>query len=122
MKERLKYIDIFRGLGIVLMVMGHIWFGKSFDHFIHAFHMPMFFFISGFLFISKSPDELRTVDFIKRKCITLLVPYLFWGIFHYVFYNTVLYISRGGGWKPRHYSIYALRIQKDYQLQEDYGF
>ena len=46
--ERLDYIDIFRALGIILMVMGHIGFGSKFDKFIHAFHMPMFFWISGF--------------------------------------------------------------------------
>lgn len=50
--ERLDYIDIFRALGIILMVMGHIGFGSKFDKFIHAFHMPMFFWISGF-FIKK---------------------------------------------------------------------
>lgn len=50
--ERLDYIDIFRALGIILMVMGHIGFGSKFDKFIHAFHMPIFFWISGF-FIKK---------------------------------------------------------------------
>lgn len=50
MKERCRYMDIFRAFGIILMVMGHINFGKHFDHFIHAFHMPMFFFVSEKLF------------------------------------------------------------------------
>lgn len=47
-KSRMDYIDIYRAFGIILMVMGHIGFGGKFDKFIHAFHMPMFFFISGF--------------------------------------------------------------------------
>ena len=50
MNKRLTYMDIFRGMGIILMIMGHVGFGKVFDHFIHAFHMPMFFFISGFFY------------------------------------------------------------------------
>lgn len=37
--ERKEHIDIFRGLGIILMIMGHIGFGGAFNHFIHAFHM-----------------------------------------------------------------------------------
>lgn len=49
-EQRLDYVDAFRGLGIIAMVMGHIGFGEIFDHFIHAFHMPMFFFISGFFY------------------------------------------------------------------------
>lgn len=50
--SRLDYIDVFRSLGILAMIMGHIGFGGRFDYFIHAFHIPMFFFISGF-FIEK---------------------------------------------------------------------
>lgn len=38
-EQRLDYVDAFRGLGIIAMVMGHIGFGEIFDHFIHAFHM-----------------------------------------------------------------------------------
>lgn len=49
-EQRLDYVDAFRGLGIIAMVMGHIGFGEIFDHFIHAFNMPMFFFISGFFY------------------------------------------------------------------------
>lgn len=47
---RIEYIDVFRSMGIILMIMGHIGFGKNFNHFIFAFHMPMFFFISGMFF------------------------------------------------------------------------
>lgn len=47
-KERIENYDTFRGIGINLMVMGHVYFGNAFDHFIHGFHMPMFFYISGY--------------------------------------------------------------------------
>lgn len=47
---RIEYIDIFRAFGIILMVMDHVEISKSFDHFIHTFHMPMFFLVSGFLY------------------------------------------------------------------------
>ncbi len=42
--SRQKEIDIFRCFGIILMVMGHVGFGKAFDKFIHGFNMQMFFF------------------------------------------------------------------------------
>lgn len=48
--NRVSYIDFFKSIGILLMIMGHIGFGNTFDIYIHAFHMPMFFFISGYLF------------------------------------------------------------------------
>jgi len=44
--NRIEYVDIFKAIGIILMIVGHIWIGSSFDHFIHAFHCQCF---SGFL-------------------------------------------------------------------------
>lgn len=74
-------MDVFRACGIILMVMGHIGFGDDFDKFIHAFHMPMFFFISGF-FYKKLDVSIKTV--VIKKARTLLIPYLFFGVFHYL--------------------------------------
>ena len=48
--KRLEEIDILKSIGIILMVMGHIGFSGIFDHYIHSFHMPMFYIISGFLY------------------------------------------------------------------------
>ena len=42
--ERIDYLDIARCIGIILMIMEHVGFSKRFDHFIHAFNMPMFFY------------------------------------------------------------------------------
>ena len=84
MKDRILYIDIFRGIGISLMVAGHIGFGCYFDHFIHAFHMPMFFFISGFLY--KSRKDKTLAEQIKKKYKALIIPYIFFGLLNYLFY------------------------------------
>lgn len=78
--RRMEYIDIYRGIGIVLMIMGHIGFGGKFDLWIHAFHMPMFFFISGFL--HKNKDSF--CELIKKKAKALLIPYLIFGIINYI--------------------------------------
>lgn len=69
---RVEYIDLFRAFGILLMIMGHIKFGSHFDQWIHGFHMPMFFFISGWFF--KRRDQ--TGPQIRKKARTLLLPYL----------------------------------------------
>ena len=47
---RLNDVDLFRAVGIVLMIMGHVGFGNMFSKWIHIFHMPMFFVISGYFF------------------------------------------------------------------------
>ena len=84
--NRIEYIDIFRSLGIIIMIMGHIGFGKAFDYWIHAFHMPMFFWISGFLFKHKSKSELSFRALVFKKAKTLLLPYAVFGIAHYLLY------------------------------------
>ena len=51
---RKEYIDIYRGIGILCMVIGHLYIGFIFDKFSHAFHMPMFFFVTGYFFTLKN--------------------------------------------------------------------
>ena len=47
-EKRIFWIDALRGIGIFLVVLGHtFWKGHNV---IYAFHMPLFFFISGILF------------------------------------------------------------------------
>ena len=79
--KRLGFVDIYKFIGIVLMVMGHIGFGERFDFFIHAFHMPMFFFISGFLYKNNS---LGIKKFFVKKFRSLIVPYISFGLIHFI--------------------------------------
>lgn len=51
-QTRLDWLDMVRAVGIILMVAGHIGFGKIFDHYIHAYHMPLFFLFQG-IYIKK---------------------------------------------------------------------
>lgn len=78
-KSRIAYIDEVRFIGILLMIMGHIGFGDMFDVWIHSFHMPLFFFISGMFYRDR---EIRTQIINLGK--TLLIPYFVVGIFHIV--------------------------------------
>ena len=85
--NRIEYIDVFRSFGIILMVMGHVYFGKEFDHFIHGFHMPMFFFITGFLYKDKT---VAFAGFLKRKAKALLLPYVIFGALHLLIRSLML--------------------------------
>ena len=74
-QNRAGEIDLLRCLGIILMVMGHVGFGNIFDKYIHAFHMPMWFIISGF-FVNTDRD-IRS--YIGKKFCRLMVPYFCFG-------------------------------------------
>lgn len=74
--QRAGDVDLLRCFGIVLMIMGHIGFGGTFDKYIHAFHMPLWFVISGYFFNEKK----NTYEHIIKKIRTLLIPYLFFSV------------------------------------------
>ena len=76
-QARVEYIDIFRAFGIILMVMGHIGFGGTFNKWIHAFNMPMFFFVSGWFY--KKNDIILSI-LIGKRIKTLLLPYALIGV------------------------------------------
>ena len=76
--SRMPEIDILKSFGIILMIMGHQLYGDGLDHWLHAFHMPMFFIISGFLY--KKPDHIGKG--IGKKAKSLLIPYLFFALSH----------------------------------------
>ena len=70
-KRRDDSFDVLRGIGILLMVMGHIGFGEVFDKYIHGFHMPIFFFVSGFFFNTKNGFASYFIHQMK----TIILPY-----------------------------------------------
>lgn len=94
-KKRLDYLDIAKGIGIILVVIGHcipdaaspagvsVPFYRVLHHVIYSFHMPLFFFIAGFLTYKQGQSVLTSknkIARIKKRVQRLLVPYLFVGI------------------------------------------
>src|SRR5579883_388022 len=69
---RILWIDVCKGLGIICVVLGHSLNGTVLQHLIYTFHMPLFFFLSGFLH-RVQPDP---GGYAKRKAIHLLIPYV----------------------------------------------
>lgn len=73
--KRIAYLDVAKGIGILLVVLGHNYVRISLPDlgkFIFSFHMPFFFLLSGMLF---KPDYPLLVLF-KRRFGTLIRPYL----------------------------------------------
>ncbi len=85
LKERDKSIDIAKGIGIFLMVMGHTTSNKIALQWIYSFHIPLFFFLSG-IFHSQGKNYK---EFFGKKVKTLLVPYFFFSIILFLFFLIV---------------------------------
>ena len=76
MSKRIEYLDIARGIGILLVVLGHNDFeaiSLVIHQVIYSFHIPLFFFLSGY-FIHTS---ISFFDFFKKRFNSLLKPYFF---------------------------------------------
>lgn len=71
--QRLEWLDIAKGLAIILMVVGHTSIPKTMSNFIFAFHMPLFFFASGLV---TNWEKYSVKSFILHRCSSLLLPFI----------------------------------------------
>ena len=76
MSKRIEYLDIAKGIGILLVVLGHNDFeviSLFVQRLIYSFHMPLFFFLSGYFVNTAVPF----FDFFKKRFHSLIKPFLF---------------------------------------------
>lgn len=74
--NRDESIDMLKGFGILLMLIGHVQFGADINHYIYSFHMPLFFWTSGFLFKYRNRDIF---SYFKKSGRALILPYFVYG-------------------------------------------
>lgn len=83
MKKRIEYIDIAKGIGIILTVIGHT--ESIFDSFIYQFHMPLFFFLSGIMFSEKSTQDIK--GYVYKKFKTIYITFIKYEISFLLIHN-----------------------------------
>jgi fucose 4-O-acetylase-like acetyltransferase len=88
--RRIEWLDLARGIGIVLVVAGHAERGlmaahiargagwRLFDFGLYTFHMPLFMLLAGL----NVPGSLRRGrgDFLRGKLWTIAWPYVLWSL------------------------------------------
>jgi fucose 4-O-acetylase-like acetyltransferase len=81
-KERVNWIDYAKGIGIILVVIGHGWVSDTsmLSIWIYSFHMPLFFIISGML-IKDNTLKLPTWQIVKKYAKSILLPYYIFSLF-----------------------------------------
>lgn len=70
---RIKWIDWTKGIGILLVILGHTFCPNSIKVWLYSFHMPLFFFLSGYVFKVKT-NHFR--EFLISRIKGLLIPAL----------------------------------------------
>lgn len=88
-KERNQYVDIMRGVAMLLVVLGHTMTGCTLNseksilfNIIWSLQMPLFILISGY--VTRYSRELSSFKdlgiFIKRRTISYVFPWVVWSI------------------------------------------
>ena len=104
------WIDRWKGLLILLVVLGHVvgaggnlaQDGTStlllgIRNFIYLFHMPAFFILAGLCFNTTTIHNEHFRNLIVKRLKRLLLPYLVFGVFSWVVYD-VMYNDFGSFW------------------------
>lgn len=93
--NRVKWLDIAKGMGMLLVVMGHVLTtpvreasdaGMYLYTLIYYFHMPFMFYLSGvsYRLAADRYGQMQWQDFFKKKFLKLMIPYFLYNIFVYV--------------------------------------
>lgn len=84
-RQRDKTLDIAKGICIILMVIGHSGCPTYLYDFFYMFHMPCFFFISGWLLSDKYLSDLKRGLYQKAK--GSYYPFVKWTLIFLFFHN-----------------------------------
>ena len=76
MKQRLDYIDIAKGIGIILVVLSHTDY-SDIMYYTLAFYVPIFFLCSGYTSSPKT-TQIAFKENLKRHATKLIKPYFFY--------------------------------------------
>ncbi len=80
--ERIVWIDVLKGMAILLVVLSHTAIPEIENEAVYLFHMPLFFWLSGLLY---RPEKYPTLgQLVRKRSRSLLVPYFWFATVSYV--------------------------------------
>ena len=84
-------VSFAKGIGIMLMVLGHTFFSDYGYTLIYMFHMPLFFFISGYCFRESHLADFR--NYTKKRISRIYVPFVKWGLIFLLLHNIFFHLN-----------------------------
>lgn len=99
MEKRLHYLDMAKGIGILLVLIGHLQGDQIFSFspyiypfcvFIFSFHMPLFFIISGILMAIKNEENKPFKSIAVNRFKGIMIPYYWFSFFYLLVVITAL--------------------------------
>ncbi len=91
MEQRFDDVDIAKGIGIMLVIMGHIEY--NYVPFCGSVHIPLFFILAGYLYDIDKTQNRTYGELTGRRVKRLLIPYFIYNMILYVKYLLKLILS-----------------------------
>lgn len=100
-RKRLLYINFLQTIGVLLVIIGHSlepyvytdYLGENFIinekceqlyKFIYSFHIPLFFFLYGYLFAYREQSLISWTDYTKKRFKRLIIPFYLFALFIWI--------------------------------------
>ena len=83
-RVRLSWLDVLKGIGIILVAIGHIYSNQIFFDWLYSFHMPLFFLAAGWVY-----KEKTVLTDIKRRIQTIVIPYFSFGFLVLIYWQLI---------------------------------
>ncbi|MBZ9609303.1 acyltransferase family protein [Clostridium estertheticum] len=87
--KNVDYMDIAKAIGIIFVILGHTDF--KYSNIIYLFHMPLFFFISGYFF--ENYYFINPMKVFVKKVRSLYFPYVKYCVIFLAFHNIFFYMN-----------------------------
>ena len=95
--NRINYFDIAKGIGIILVIIGHIEYVPApIRFYIVTFHMPLFFVVSGMLMNLTDEKNREMKPLVIKKLKRIMLPYLIFSVLYPVI-DLLYYFITGNG-------------------------
>lgn len=123
---RVGWVDAAKGVGILLVVFGHVWRGcakaglavdagvfEAVDRAVYLVHMPLFFALAG-LFVARALETRSLMGFVRERCVHLLYAVVVWSYLSATFRWTAGRAADGSGLTGRDLLLYPLEANDIY--------
>ena len=102
--KRIEWVDIAKGVAIILVCLGHRDIPEGMNFWIFSFHMPLFFFLAGYTTRFESYPNFGA--YARRKARVLLIPYFVFSLCVDIFKIALYY-----GYYHRGLDLYKLVVE-----------
>lgn len=89
MLKRIDFIDVFKGIGIFFVILGHMPIKPELFSYVFSFQLSIFFFVGGFLY--RDAHYINSFwDYLIKKFKSIIIPYIILSVISiaiYILYN-----------------------------------